>query len=111
MSEESLKWTFLFRNKFTDHLKEAVPREKYPEFIDYIRALKNEIDEVLLPRVRSERPTDDYIAAKTAAEFLTPDRIMEDLALEERLDATMDKAIRRLAQAKALKQISGLNRS
>jgi hypothetical protein len=33
---------------------------------------------------------------------------LEDLALEERLDATMDKAIRRLAQAKALKQISEL---
>ena len=109
MSEQSLKWKFLFRNKFTDHLKEAVPREKYPEFIDYIRALKKEIDEVLLPRARSERPSDDYIAAKTAAEFLTPERILEDLALEERLDATMDKAIRRLAQAKALKQISGLN--
>ena len=56
------------------------------------------------------RPSDDYIAAKTASEFLTEDRILEDLALEERLDATMDKAIRRLAQAKALKQISGLNR-
>jgi hypothetical protein len=109
MSEQSLKWKFLIRNKFTDHLKEAVPREKYPEFIDYIRALKNEIDEVLLPRVRNERPTDDYIAAKTASEFLTAERILEDLALEERLDATMDKAIRRLAQAKALKQISGLN--
>ena len=103
MSEQSLKWKFLIRNKFTDH------REKYPEFIDYIRALKNEIDEVLLPRVRNERPTDDYIAAKTASEFLTAERILEDLALEERLDATMDKAIRRLAQAKALKQISGLN--
>jgi hypothetical protein len=56
------------------------------------------------------RPSDEYIAAKTASEFLTEDRILEDLALEERLDATMDKAIRRLAQAKALKQTSGLNR-
>ena len=56
------------------------------------------------------RPSDEYIAAKTASEFLTEDRILEDLALEERLDATMDKAILRLAQAKALKQISGLNR-
>jgi len=62
-----------------------------------------------LPRARSERPSDDYIAAQTASEFLTAERILEDLALEERLDATMDKAIRRLAQAKALKQISGLN--
>ena len=109
LSEFSLKLTFLFRNKFTEHLKEAVPREKYPEFIDYVRALKTEIDDVLLPRVRKERPSDDYIAAKTASEFLTEERILEDLALEERLDATMDKAIRRLAQAKALKQISGLN--
>jgi len=109
LSEQSLKLKFLFRNKFTDHLKEAVPREKYPKFIDYIRALKNEIDEVLLPRARNERPSDDYVAAKTASEFLTAERILEDLALEERLDATMDKAIRRLAQAKALKQISGLN--
>jgi hypothetical protein len=109
MSEQSLKWKFLFRDKFTEHLKQAVPRDNYPEFIDYVRALKKEIDEVLLPRARSERPSDDYIAAKTASEFLTPERILEDLALEERLDATMDKAIRRLAQAKALKQISGLN--
>jgi hypothetical protein len=109
MSEQSLKVKFLFPNKFTDHLKKAVPREKYPEFIDYVRALKSEIDEVLLPRVRNERPSDDYIAAKTASEFLTEERILEDLGLEERLDATMDKAIRRLAQAKALKQISGLN--
>jgi hypothetical protein len=109
LSEFSLKLTFLFRNKFTEHLKEAVPREKYPEFIDYVRALKTEVDDVLLPRVRKERPSDDYIAAKTASEFLTAERILEDLALEERLDATMDKAIRRLAQAKALKQISGLN--
>ena len=31
-------------------------------------------------------------------------------ARKERLDATMDKAIRRLAQAKTLKQVSGLNR-
>ena len=110
LSESSLKLTLsLPKNKFTEHLKEAVPRENYTEFVDYVRALKTEVDEVLLPRVRSERPSDDYIAAKTAAEFLTEDRILEDLALEERLDATMDKAIRRLAQAKALKQLSGLS--
>jgi len=110
-SEEDVKWKFAFKkNKFIDHLKEMVPREKYPKLIDYVRALKTEIDEVLLPRVRNERPSDDYIAAKTASEFLTDERILEDLALEERLDATMDKAIRRLAQAKALKQLSGLSR-
>jgi hypothetical protein len=58
ISEESLKWIFLFPNKYTNHLKETVQRENYPKFIDYVRALKNEIDEVLLPRARSERPSD-----------------------------------------------------
>jgi hypothetical protein len=110
LTEQSLKWKFdLAPNQFTRHLKEAVPRENFPTFMDYVRALKKEIDEVLLPRVRAEHPSDDHIAAKTASEFLTAERIMEDLALEERLDATMDKAIRRLAQAKSLKQVSGLN--
>src|SRR6266404_2311909 len=46
ISEESLKWKFLFPNKYTNHLKETVQRENYPKFIDYVRALKNEIDEV-----------------------------------------------------------------
>jgi hypothetical protein len=46
------------------------------------------------------RPSDDYIAPKTASEFLTEDWILADLALEESLDAMMDRAIRRLAQAR-----------
>jgi len=47
----------------------------------------------------------DYLAAK-AAEFITTDRILEDLDLEERLDAMVDRAMRRLAQIKFMKQIS-----
>jgi hypothetical protein len=47
----------------------------------------------------------DYLAAK-AAEFITTDRILEDLMLEERLDAMVDRAMRRLAQMKFMKQIS-----
>ena len=47
----------------------------------------------------------DYLAAK-AAEFITTDRILEDIALEERLDAMVDRAMRRLAQMKFMKQIS-----
>jgi hypothetical protein len=48
----------------------------------------------------------DHLAAK-AAEFITPDRILEDIGLEERLDAIVDRAMRRLAQMKFMKQISG----
>jgi hypothetical protein len=44
----------------------------------------------------------DHLAAK-AAEFITTDRILEDIALEERLDAMVDRAMRRLAQMKFMK--------
>jgi hypothetical protein len=47
------------------------------------------------------------LAAKAAA-FITTDRIIEDLVLEERLDAMIDRAIRRLAQGKMMKQVAGL---
>jgi hypothetical protein len=60
---------------------------------------------VLLPRARAEMDSPDYLAAK-AADFITTDRILEDLDLEERLDAMADRAMRRLAQIKFMKQIS-----
>ena len=37
---------------------------------------------------------------------MTTDRIIEDIALEERLDAMVDRAMRRLAQMKFMKQIA-----
>jgi hypothetical protein len=57
LTEQTLKWNFdLSPNKYTKHLKEAVERENYIKFIDYVRALKKEIDEVLLPHFRNESP-------------------------------------------------------
>jgi hypothetical protein len=46
------------------------------------------------------------VRAAKAAEFITTDRILEDLVLEERLDAMVDRAMRGLAQMKFMKQIS-----
>jgi hypothetical protein len=60
----------------------------------------------LLPRARAEMESPDHLAGK-AAEFITTDRILEDLTLEERLDAMVDRAMRRLAQMKFMKQVSG----
>ena len=88
------------------HLMREVPKAKYPTTPEWVQAVKREVDEVLLPRARAEMDSPDYLAAK-AAEFITTDRILEDLALEERLDAMVDRAMRRLAQMKFMKQISG----
>jgi hypothetical protein len=64
---------------------------------------------VLLPRVRAEMTSPVNLAAKAAA-FITTDRIIEDLILEERLDGMIDRAIRRLAQGKMMKQVAGLTK-
>jgi hypothetical protein len=88
------------------HLKREVPKENYPTTPEWVQAVKREVDEVLLPRARAEMESPDHLAAK-AAEFITADRILEDLNLEERLDAMVDRAMRRLAQMKFMKQVSG----
>jgi hypothetical protein len=92
--------------EFSTHLKREVPEEKYSTTPEWVQAVKREVDEVLLPRARAEMDSPDYLAAK-AAEFMTTDRIIEDITLEERLDAMVDRAMRRLAQMKFMKQISG----
>ena len=91
--------------EFSTHLEREVPQEKYPTTPEWVQAVKREVDDVLLPRARAEMDSPDYLAAK-AAEFITTDRILEDLDLEERLDAMVDRAMRRLAQIKFMKQIS-----
>jgi hypothetical protein len=88
------------------HLKREVPKENYSTTPEWVQAVKREVDEVLLPLARAEMESPDYLAAK-AAEFITTERILEDLDLEERLDAVMERAMRRLAQMKFMKQVSG----
>jgi hypothetical protein len=88
------------------HLERKVPKKNYSTTPEWVQAVKREVDEVLLPRARAEMDSPDYLAAK-AAEFITTDRILEDLTLEERLDTMVDRAMRRLAQMKFMKQISG----
>src|ERR1700686_3684980 len=82
------------------HLKREVPKANYSTTPEWVQAVKREVDEVLLPRAGAEMDGPDSLAAK-AAEFITTDRILEDLALEERLDAMVDRAMRRLAQNKS----------
>lgn len=95
----------LLGGELSAHLLREVPEENYSTAPEWVQAVKRETDEVLLPRARAEMESPVYLAAK-AAEFITTDRILEDLVLEERLDAMVDRAMRRLAQIKFMKQIS-----
>jgi hypothetical protein len=101
-----LKMSLLGSELKKAHLMREVPKGNYSSTPDWVQAVKREVDEVLLPQARAEMDSPDYLAAK-AAEFITTDRIVEDITLEERLDAMVDRAMRRLAQMKFMKQISG----
>src|SRR5215831_10288325 len=90
--------------EFSQHLNEKVPYEKFESDYDWLFALKKEVDGVLLPMVRARAPQ-KKVYFEAAAAFLTPDRILQDLELEERLNANIERAIRRLYQDKAAQEL------
>ena len=90
--------------EYSNHLQAHVPQDNYDEPCHWIAAIKKEIDGVLLPKVRDRRPDPDgYLAA--AADLLAPEKMLDDLGIEERLDAQIDRALRRLFSLKTQKKL------
>ena len=83
--------------EFKAHLNEKVPSDNFDDTSDWVVALKKEVDRVLLPMVRSRAPQANVYYEKVAA-FLTSDRITQDLDTEDRLDAAINRALKRLWQ-------------
>jgi len=90
--------------KFSAHLNEKLPSERFECTTHWVVAVKKEVDGVLLPMVRGRAPQ-PKVYSETAATFLTSDRILEDLETEERLDAAIDRALKRLYQLKMARQL------
>lgn len=90
--------------EFKEHLKEKVSEDGYETTSQWIVALKREVDGILLPMVRERRPESDRYS-ETAANFLTNERIFADLEIEERFDAGIDRALKRLFSLKAAEQL------
>jgi hypothetical protein len=87
--------TMFLPKEYRDHLEKHVPESNFETTRAWIAALKKEIDTVLLPRVKNRRP-DPKGYKEAAAKFLGSDRLAEDLKIEEKIDAAMDHALRRL---------------
>lgn len=85
--------------EFSAHLKEKLPRDAFETTRHWIVALKREVDTVLLPKVRARSPQ-AVTYYERAATFLTEERMLADLALEERFDTMIDKALKRFWQLK-----------
>ena len=94
--------------QYAEHLEAKVPLDKFDSNWEWAFALKQEVDNVLLPMVRGQEPPSDGFAA-AASEFLTIDRVLEGLAIEERLDAQIDRATQRLARLRMGRQLFAAN--
>ena len=91
--------------EFREHLKENVPVGNYETTREWVVALKMELDGVLLPMARKRHPAaNGYFEA--AAKLLNDERTHADLALEERFDAAIDKALKRLFSLQMAEQLS-----
>src|SRR5262249_3116302 len=95
-------------NCLSEKLKERLKREFPPENFETIsaraRAIQNEINSAILPSLeRCDKPLE--VSFLEAADIVTQDDFKHEIALEERIDAMIDRAVKRLVQAKAMKQM------
>jgi hypothetical protein len=86
------------------YLQEKCPREHFKSGSEWLQALRNEITSVLLPSYAIVGEVPEAVLGR-AAEFFTPEVFKQELAVDERVDAMIDRAVKRLVQTKAIKQM------
>jgi hypothetical protein len=87
-----------------NELKQKFPQQNFGSASEWAQAVKNEITSVLLPEIGE--PSDKALLVLSTA-TLPQDLFKHELALDERLDAMIDRAIKRLIQTKVMKQMPG----
>jgi hypothetical protein len=85
-------------------LEEKFPRENFGSASEWAQAVRNEMISVWLPAL--DGPSNAALAFASVGNF--PQELFKlELALDERLDAMIDRAVKRLIQTKAMKQMLG----
>jgi hypothetical protein len=93
--------------EFADHLNEKCPESNYELTEHWVVALKREADGVLLPMVRKRQPqSQSDHRLELAAEFLTEERLLADLAAEERFDSAIDRLMKRFFVLRAAEELA-----
>ena len=86
-------------------LRRKFPREKFQSDSEWVRAIQKEISSVLLPAAERLTGVDMMIARDSI--FFTAEVGKDELAIEDRIYAMIERAIKRLVQTKAMKQMLG----
>jgi len=87
-------------------LRRKFPREDFQSDSDWVKAVQHEIASNLLPAVTRFGSVENLVA-HSASVLFTDEAIEYDIGVEERIDAMIDRAIKRLVQTKAMKQMLG----
>jgi hypothetical protein len=95
--EEYAKRTL--RTDKIDYLKQKFPRSNFESASEWVQAVIDEIHSVLIPNSPDIQGGDLVALARSAATF-SDDVFNQELALDERLDAMIDRAVKRLIQIK-----------
>jgi len=88
------------------YLRRKYPRENFKSTLAWGRAIQEEVMSVLVPHAESAGESNHVMMSRDGA-FFTQDVIKHELTLDERIDAMIDRAIERLVQAKAMKEMLG----
>ncbi|MFZ0150364.1 MAG: hypothetical protein WAM72_18920 [Xanthobacteraceae bacterium] len=84
------------------------PRKNFESTSEWAQAIINDIAFVLLPEVKiGSREAARHLAMITSAATYSGEAFVRELMLEERLNAMIDRATKRLIQSKAMKQVLG----
>jgi hypothetical protein len=84
-------------------LEQTCPREQFESASAWLQALRMVISGLLRGAERDGEEPD--LLLDRSAKVHTPDVINHELAVDERIDAMIDRAVKRLVQTKAMKQI------
>ena len=93
------------RTQPADELRRKFPRKNFQSDSDWVKAVQHEIVSTLLPAATLFGEAD--LPAHSASVLFTDEAIEHDIGIEERIDAMIDRAIKRLVQVKAMKQMLG----
>jgi hypothetical protein len=97
--------TLLLPDRIAEHLRQTLPRASFQSVSKWVHAIQKEIALVLLPAAERFEGFDMMINRDVG--FFTHKVIKDELAVEDRIDAMIERAIKRLAQTKAMKQMLG----
>ena len=89
-------------------LIDKFPRARYKSDQDWANSVIKEIETILMPKVNFRAdPAYEYGNLLRSSGTFTDDFFDQELRLDERLDIMIDRAVKRLLQIKAMKQMFG----